>query len=156
VSIQITAGTPNLPPTTLAATNLILHATPWRSYRVETRDTTSAANPWQFLRRVPLTNDFQIIAPRAAANREFRAAEFVADPFALELARAPAIGVMAVLYGPANQSFEVQAVTNLAPPVLWQTIYTLTMTNTFRILPSEPLTTPRRFFQVNPLLGPNP
>jgi hypothetical protein len=100
--------------------------------------------------RVPLTNEFQIIGPLAAANTEFRVREFVADPFALELTAVPGTGVDVVLYGPADQTFDVQATTNLALPAPWPAIYSVPMTNSFRILPREPLTTPQRFFQVSP------
>ncbi len=151
VTLNIAAGTPGLSAVNLAGTNLVLRGNAWRSYWVEQRDTTSPANEWMFLRRVPLTNEFQIIAPRALANREFRAGEFVADPFLLDLTVLPNTGVVPVLYGPTNHTFDVQATTNLSPPVLWEPFATVSLTNTFRIFPLEPLTTPRRFYKVNEL-----
>jgi hypothetical protein len=150
-SVNFAVGTPNYPPTMLAASNLVLHGNAWCSYWIEQRSATSPSSPWTFFQRVPLTNEFQVIGPPAAAGTEFRVWEFVADPFALELTAVPGAGVDVVLYGPANHTFDVQATTNLATPVLWQAIYTIPMTNSFRILPREPLTTPQRFFKVLPL-----
>ena len=152
VQVDFAADTPEFPLTTFAATNLILHGQPWFSYWLESRDTTSELNPWTFFQRVPLTNDFQIIGPIAPANTEFSVWEFVADPLALEMTAVPAVSqVNLVLYGPTNNTFEVQTVTNLQPPVLWETLDTVFMTNTFRILAPEPLADPQRFFRVNPL-----
>jgi hypothetical protein len=150
VSVNFAAGTPGFPLTVLAPTNLIMHAHAWRSYWAEVRDTSSSSNPWLFFRRIPLTNDFQIIGPLAAANTEFRAWEFVADPFLLELIRA-SDGVDLILYGPANRSFEVQATTNVTTPLPWPAIYTVSMTNTFRLLPREAMNLPQRYFTADPL-----
>jgi hypothetical protein len=151
VNVNFAAGSPNLPPTMLGATNLILRGAPWRSYWIEARDATPPGNLWEFFQRVPLTNEFQILGPPAAANREFRVWEFTADPFALELTALPFVGVKVVLYAPANRTYEVHTVANLAEPVAWETTYTVAMTNSFRILPTEPLTNPYRFFRVRPL-----
>lgn len=151
VSANLVGSAPTLPQLNLAGTNLILHGNAWRSYWTEIRDTTSATNLWEFLQRVPLTNDFQVIAPRAVADREFRGWEFVADPFALELVSHPGVDVQPVLYGPVNHGFEVLRTADLVPPVTWEPLATVSMTNTFRILPSESVTNPRRFFKVNEL-----
>ncbi len=150
VALQLSAGTPGLPTTSLSASNLILHATSWRSYWVESRDTLRPDAPWEFFRRVPSTNEFQIIAPLAALNRTFRAREFVADPFALELASDGSAGVRVTLFGPVGGTFDLQATTNLLSPGAWPSLANVTMTNTFRIFPPEPLTTPQRFFRVRP------
>jgi hypothetical protein len=151
VVANFAAGTPGLPELTLGGTNLVLHGHAWHSYWTEIRDTTSPANPWQFFQRVPLTNDFQIIAPRAAANREFRGWEFVADPELFDLDVRPGIGIVPILYAPTNQSFAVTTATNLNPPVLWDAYDTVTMTNTFRIFPAESFGTPQKYFRVTPL-----
>jgi GTP-binding protein len=118
-----------------------------------TRNTTAPDEPWQFFRRVPLTNEFEIVGPRAWAGTDFRTMEFVANPFALELTPSPGTGVALVLYGQTLCDVEIQAATNLTPVILWQTIYRVTMTNTFRIFPPEPRTTPQRFFRVNSQLS---
>ena len=60
-------------------------------------------------------------------------------------------GLDIVLYGPTNHAFEVQATTNLVTPLPWPVMYTIAMTNTFRILPREPSTPPQRFFRTIPL-----
>ncbi len=151
VNVDFAAGTPHLPATLLGGTNLVLHGLPWHSYWVEIRDTTAATNAWQFAQRVPLTNEFQVIATRAPANREFRVWEFVADPYWLELSLQTDANIRLVLYGPANQTFEVLATTNLTPVINWQTLDTITLTNTFRIFAPEPMTAPERYFRVNPL-----
>lgn len=150
VAIQLSTGTPGLPTTSLNASNLILHASAWRSYWVESRDTLRPDAPWEFFRRVPSTNEFQIIAPPASPNRTFRVREFVADPFALELAPDGSAGVRVTLFGPVGGVFDLQGTTNLLSPLNWQTLANVTMTNTFRIFPTEPSTTPQRYFQVRP------
>jgi len=119
VILNIAADSTGLAPVRLPGTNLVLHGIAWHSYWVEQRDTALPNNPWGFFRRVPLTNEFQIIAPRATANREFRAWEFVGDPYFLDLTVQPNAGVIPVLYGPSNQTFEVLGATNLAPITLW-------------------------------------
>jgi hypothetical protein len=148
VGIQIAPGSPGLSPTHLAATNLVLHGRPWDSYWIDARETASPFNPWKFFRRVPLTNEFQVIAPAAAVDTEFQAFEFVAEPYALELNPVPGAGVDVVLFGPTNVSFEVQAISSVVPPIAWPTVYQIDMTNSFRLLPREPLSTPQRFFRV--------
>jgi hypothetical protein len=150
VSVNFAAGTPGFPVTVFAPANLIMHAHAWRSYWAEQRDTSLSSNPWLFFRRIPLTNDFQIIGSLAGANTEFRAWEFVADPFLLELNRAPD-GADLILYAPANRSFEVQATTNLTTPLPWPGIYTVSMTNTFRFFPREGVSLPERYFTADPL-----
>jgi hypothetical protein len=150
VALNIAAGTPNLAPISLPATNLVLHGDAWRSYQVEQRDTTSPANPWTDFRRVPLTNAFQVIGRPAPANREFRAWEFIADPHGLDLTVEGDVARL-VLYAPTNQTLEVESTTNLMPVVIWETLDTVTMTNTFRIFTPSPLSEPQRFFRTIPL-----
>lgn len=150
VAVNFATGTPGWPPTTLAATNLWMHGSAWRSYRVESRDSSVPTNPFALWRRVPLTNDFESLGPIAPANCEFRGQEFVADPFLLDLLSVSG-GVDLVFYAPASQSFEVQATNNVTAPLPWPVAYEVTMTNTFRFLPREPLTNAQRFFKVNPL-----
>jgi hypothetical protein len=150
VAVNFAPGTPGFPATTLAATNLWIHGSAWHSYRIEARDPSVSTNPFAFLQRVPLTNDFQSLGPTAAANSEFRGWEFVADPFLLELLPVSG-GVDLVFYAPANQSFEVQATNTVTAPLPWPVAYDVTMTNTFRVLPREPLTNTQRFFKVIPL-----
>jgi len=147
VIVNFAPGTPGFPPTVFAATNLILHGHAWRSYWMENRDTTAASNAWAFVRRVPLPNDFQIIGPLAPANTEYRGWEFMADPFLLDIALGGPTNVNLVLYGATNQTLNVLTAANLVPPVTWLTQYTAIMTNTFRILPPQPITEPRRFFR---------
>ncbi|HPU57722.1 MAG TPA: hypothetical protein PLH97_15795 [Verrucomicrobiota bacterium] len=108
------------------------------------------SNPWQFFRRVPLTNAFQVIAPRAEANREFRAFEFVADPFGLELTVYGGTNSQLILYAPAGNAFEVEWAPGLNLPVDWETIEHVEMTNTFRIFAPEPLLPLQRYFRARP------
>ncbi len=152
VALQIAAGTPSLPATTLGASNLVLHATPWRSFWVESRDVSGPDDGWELFQRVPATNEFQIIAPLAPANRSFRAREFVAEPYALELARdgSNGDGVRVTLFAPIGGTFDLRATTNLLSTESWPSFANVTMTNTFRIFPTEPAATTQRHFQVKP------
>lgn len=149
VAVNVATGTPGHSPANLAGTNVVLRGEPWHSYWVEQRNTGSPSNSWTFFRRVPLTNEFQIIAPRANASTEFRGWEFVADPRFLDLVPLPNLGVLPVLYGPTNQVFDILTTTNLDPVIVWEPYATVVMTNTFRIFALEPITTPRRFFKIN-------
>ncbi|MCL4789432.1 MAG: hypothetical protein KJ070_22030, partial [Verrucomicrobia bacterium] len=149
VAVAFAAGSPGLPQVNLGGSNLVMHGHAWRSYWVETRNTGSPTNPWTFLRVVPLTNDFQIIGPKADADVEFRGWEFVADPYLLELSRA-GTNVQLVLYAPEGRTLDVLAATNLTPVVTWSNLHTVTMTNTFRILPPEPATARERYFRTVP------
>lgn len=125
---------------------LVLAGDAWRSYWVESRNTSSPTNPWTLYSRVPLTNDFQAIGPRAAANVEVRVWEFVADPYLLDLNRVgPALQL--VLYAPTNRTLAVQAASNLPPLINWQTFATATMTNTFRIFPAAAPAAPQSYFR---------
>ncbi len=151
VQVDVAPGTPGIAPANLAATNLILHGRPWHSYQIDKRGRVSAADPWTFFRRVPLTNDFQMVGRPLAEDVEFRVGEFVADPFALELTNLRGTGIGMVFYAPTNTFFEVQGTTNLSPPISWTMFYSGTMTNTFRVLPSEPHDRPQRFFKTNTL-----
>jgi len=148
VYVEVTTANPESPRTVLAPTDLGLHATPWRSYRVECLEATAPANDWTLFLRVPLTNEFQVLRPAAAAGVQFRALEFVAEPFALELTKIPNTGVQPVLYGPVDGTFEVRQSDHVTEPAAWQTFGTFRMTNTFRILFQESLITAQRFFQV--------
>ena len=129
---------------------LVLAADAWRSYWVEARNTASPTNEWIFYRRVPLTNDLQAIGPRAAANTEYRAWEFVADPYLLDLNRV-GTNLQLVLFAPTNRTLDLQSASNLTPVINWETIATATMTNTFRIFPPEPATAPQRYFRARTL-----
>ncbi|MBI1176792.1 hypothetical protein GC207_05060 [bacterium] len=150
VALEIAEGTPSLPEVAMAAENTILHGVPWQSYWVERRDTSFPTNPWVTFDHVALTNEFQVIAPVPGAGTEFRVAEFVADPSAMELTIVPEMGVLPVLFGSIGAELEVQTATGLASPIDWQTRYSIAMTNTFRILPIESFSTPRRFFRIVP------
>jgi hypothetical protein len=151
VSLHLADGTPGFPFTTFSGTNLIMHGRPWRSYWVESRNTMSDLNPWLFLRRVPLTNEFQIIAPLAFADSAFRAREFVSDPSLLDLMLQDGLNVQLVLYASTNRTHEIQTTTDLVPGTIWETLDTVTMTNTFRLIPLEPLTQPQRFYRAQTL-----
>jgi hypothetical protein len=148
VNIDLTGASQDSPRTLLAPTNLSLYGMPWRSYRVERRDAAVPSSDWTVFQRVPLTNDFQAVAAAAPAGAQFRAIEFVAEPFGLGLTKVPGVGVQPVLYGPGDETFELLRSDQLTEPAAWQTIETILMTNTFRILGLEPSTTPQRFLRV--------
>lgn len=150
VAIKTLAGNGTPPAVNLTNINrTLLFGRPWHSYWVDQRSTSSPTNPWTFYQRVPLTNDFQTIAPSAAVSTEFYVREFVANPQLLDISVRTGPNVQLVLYAPTNQSFTIQATTNLAP-ANWTTLTSVTMTNTFRILPEIPVTTPQRYFRAVP------
>jgi hypothetical protein len=149
VHVELTADTPGLPETSIAATNLALYATPWHSYRLEYQDRAAPSTPWNLFRRVPLTNTFQNLGKAAPPGFTIRTIEFIADPFAIELTTIAGSGVQPVLYGPPGITLLVQTSDTPHSPETWFSIGSFPFTNSFRILPTEPLTTPLRFFQVD-------
>lgn len=151
-AVNIAAGTPGRSTARLGATNTILFGRPWHSYWLERRDLASGTD-WEFYKRVPLTNEFQMIGALAAADSDFRVWEFTADPFALEL-RKETDGIGVVLYSPAGSTFDILAAARFDAPTPWELFDTVAMTNTFRILPREPFTTPHRYFRVIPGFDP--
>ncbi|HYG24200.1 MAG TPA: hypothetical protein VEH04_15590 [Verrucomicrobiae bacterium] len=149
VSLEIAGGTPGLPLTRIAATNLVMRGVPWRSYWIEYRNPEAPQIPWAFYGRVPLTNDFQVIAPPATGSVEYRAWEFVAEPALLDLHIRQATNVQLTLYAPSGSIRHLLANTNLlsAP---WQAFDTVVMTNTFRILQPRPSNGKSEFFRAEP------
>lgn len=148
VFLDIANGTPNLSAARIGATNTVLFGQAWHSYWMENRESADA--DWEFYQRVPLTNDFQIIDPIAAGGTEFRVREFLADPPALELAVRRDQSVSVVLYGTAGQAVDVDTMDSISMPVAWEPLYNVTLTNSFRILPTEPPGKPQRYFRAVP------
>jgi hypothetical protein len=149
VHVELSADTPGLPETSIAATNLALYATPWHSYHLEYQLRTAPSTPWSLFRRVPLTNSFQNLGSAAPPTFTLRTTQFVADPFAIELATIPGSGVQPVLYGPPGISLLVKTSDTLNSPETWIPLGTFPLTNSFLILPTESFTTPLRFFQAD-------
>jgi hypothetical protein len=127
---------------------MVLHGLAWQSYWVEQRDTRNAANPWQFLARVPQTNEFQTFASAPRPDAAFRVWEFTADPPILDLWRQADGQVQLVLYGATNKTYAVQS-TNSLPNIAgdWPEMATASMTNSFRIFPPVPAIESSRFYR---------
>ena len=101
-------------------------------------------------RRVPLTNDVEVIGGAPKWWEAFRVSEFVADPAILELSRAGQFTGHLVLYGKTNLSFQLQAADTVdSPPTGWAPFGESTglMTNSFRIFPDFPTTDEQRYFR---------
>ncbi len=150
VALNLAGASPADPRTVMNASNLVLRARPWLSYLMEVREDSPPAAAWHFLRRVPLTNTFQIVEPAPADAQAYRVTEFVADSCTLELTSVSGQGIGLVLYGPPGQSCQVQRVDELLEPVAWINLETIAMTNSFRILASDPGTQPQRSWRTVP------
>jgi hypothetical protein len=146
VALSIGAGHPFLPAVLAASPTLTLFGNAWDSYAVEKRDTSSTDGPWALASRVPLTSTSQALASSVPPDTNFRVVEFVADPPLLDLWRVGSGGVKLVLFG-ANKNYRVESTGNLADPITWTTESHVSMTNSFRIFPSNPTTEPARFYR---------
>ena len=148
VAITIPPGNLILPPTIIPSSTLTLYGKAWHSYWVEQRDTSRIDNPWIFLARVPLTNDFQAFAPAAPANRAFRVWEFVADPSIVDIRKLAGPQIQLVLYGTTNGVYDVQRTNSLANTAGdWPVLATANMTNSFRIFPPVSAADPQQFYR---------
>jgi hypothetical protein len=116
---------------------------------VEQRDARHPANPWQFLARVPQTNQFQTFAAAPPANTALRVWEFVADPAIVDLNRVGGGPVQLVLYGAPPKSYEVQTTNSLdVLPAGWVPLTTTgSMTNSFHLFSAFTPTEPKRFYR---------
>jgi hypothetical protein len=148
VLIRISPGSPGLPPTLLDAGQLVLHGRPWHSYRVDQYALPDTGGESGLYARVPLLTEFQSIGAAVGAGVGFHAEEFVMDPPGLELTPSPGIGVRKVVYGPPGKSYDLLAVGAVETPHPWPWLATVSLTNSFSILPDEPLSIPQRCFQL--------
>jgi hypothetical protein len=74
--------------------------------------------------------------------------EFVANPPILDLNILPGQMWQVVLYAATNQTFGVQATTNLSDPLAWQLLSPdFNMTNSFRIFGPAPMNAAGQFFR---------
>jgi hypothetical protein len=147
VAINIPPGNPVLPATLIASPNLTLYGQPWHSYWIESRDTRSVSNVWEFEARVPMTTAFQPILPAPGANTEYRVWDFIADPPVLDLFPAAGRQTRCVIYDAPGKTNQLLSATSIAPGTVWQPGATTIMTNAFRILAPTAATDPVRFYR---------
>jgi len=147
VAVSIT-GNPALPPIVSAGPSLSLYGLAWHSYEVDWRDTRVAGSPWQLYRRVPLTNDIEVVGGPPDPWQDFRVEEFVANPAILDLNLLGGQTGQVVLYAATNQTFRVESTPSVNHPVVWSPFSgDFAMTNSFRILGPFPTTAPMQFFR---------
>lgn len=146
VDVRIQPGNAVLPPAVVVGPSLSLYGAPWKSYWVDTLDTSVPGSDWEFLMRVPLTNVVQQIGPPPSPDQAFHVQEFIADPAILELPIGTN-GAQLILYGSPTNTFEIHSTTKFEIPDPWQTRETVTMTNPFRIFPLGPLEQPAEYFR---------
>jgi hypothetical protein len=96
---------------------------------------------------VPLTNSFQAFAGAPPANTAYQVTEFVANPPILQLSSAPVHQVQLVLYGLTNTTYQIQTNGSLLTSGAWVAAGTVSMTNSFRILPPATPTTNMLFYR---------
>ncbi|MBL9171787.1 MAG: hypothetical protein JNN07_28920 [Verrucomicrobiales bacterium] len=148
VLIRISPGSPGLPPTLLDAHQLVLHGQPWHSYRVDRYLLPATGGEAELYVRVPLLTEFQSIGAAVEAGLGFIAKEFVMDPPGLELSPLSGIGVRKVVYGPPGKNYDLLATERVDAVWPWPWLATITLTNSFSILPDEPLSIPQRYFKL--------
>jgi len=141
------AGNAILPPVISATGAVSLYGRAWHGYWVDVRDTRIPDSPWQFYRRVPLTQDLEVIGGTPFPWQAFRVREFVAAPPLLDLEETESGALRLVLYGEVGRTFHIEATPHIDLPLIpWETSTTVgDMTNTFRILPAFPVGTGNRF-----------
>ena len=154
VQLDLFWGTSNVLPVQLSSDQLILHGRAWHSYRVDRYGLPSATTTPELYARIPLLQDFQVIGPAAGPEVGFLATEFVMDPPGLELTALPGIGVGKVVFGPPGKSYNLLGAGTVDTARPWEWVSTVTLTNSFSILPNEPLSIPQRYFQLEGPIAP--
>jgi hypothetical protein len=135
VRLEIGADSAGTSPVLFKASSLVLHASPWRSYCVQSRAPATPGAGWLTYGRVPLTEAFQAIGPRARAGLQFMVQEFVANPYALDFELLSQTEGRMILYAPTGTAFDISSAQTMDGLPAWETVASVTMTNTFRILP---------------------
>jgi hypothetical protein len=146
VAVNIEPGNPVLPSVVVPSAALTLYGRAWHSYRIEYRDARMAHSSWRVYQRLPLTNVFQMVAASVPPNLTFRVIEFVAAPAILDLRRVTSQSLEMVFYGLPGKTYRLLSTASLVPPIPWQPGETVTMTNSFRLFPSQPATETARFY----------
>ncbi len=154
VLVNILPGTPGLPTARMRADQLVVHGRAWHSYRVDRYGFSTPPAGLELYARVPLQSDFQSIGSAVGPGLGFVAEEFVMDPGGLELTPLPAIGVGKVVYGTPGRTYELLAAGTVDTAWPWQKVATVILTNSFSILPDEPLSIPQRYFKLHAPLVP--
>jgi len=149
VALNVPAGNPVLPPVVSAGPSLSLYGRAGHSYWIDVRDTREAGSPWQLYRRVPQTNDIQVIGGPPLPWQAFRVSEFVADPPIVDISPTDLHAAQLVLYGTPGRTFRVQSTDSIdVLPADWEIWATVAdMTNSFRILPTFLTTEEKGFYR---------
>jgi hypothetical protein len=126
--------------------SLVLYGQPWQSYHIESRDPSVADSPWSLYRRVPLTEPLQTVSARAPKDLALRVHAFIADPPEVDIRLSAPSTVAPVLFGVPGRTYLLETRTALGPGG-WQDGSTVTLTNSFFILPSAAATNTARFYQ---------
>ncbi|WCJ60884.1 hypothetical protein NXS98_07090 [Fontisphaera persica] len=110
---------------------LTVYGNPWASFLIE-GTAALGSGQWQVLARFPSTNLISVVAvPADPAVRFYRAAEFQANPPILALSRSPTGLSPLLVFGQTSSNYVLQYKPSLSPEVPWQTMATLTLTNSF-------------------------
>lgn len=146
VKIEMPTTHPVLPSQLAASSQTTLYGKPWRSYWVERRYMSPVATDWMFTARVPLTNSFQPFTMYTPTNVVYKVWEFVADqPIVDPMPYRPQNKFGVVLYGQPGQTYQLQSTRNFTTP--WALESTVTMTNSFRILPPAVMSENFKFYR---------
>ena len=131
--------------------DLVLYAHVWKAYLIEARDARDPNSPWTLYRRVAMTNAIQTVGSLPPPDLSFRVTELIADTPALDIQKLSGQQTRVILFGVTGQNYRLETRQTLNPATPWQSVTTVTLTNSFRIFPASPSVEPTRFYQARKL-----
>ena len=128
--------------------SMVLYGTPWQAYEVGYADSLSYPFTWNLLRRLPLTNSFQIFTASSSGPGVFyRAQPLNADPPLLEANRGNQNRSLLV-YGVPGTNYTLQYATNISAGAVWSPLLGYTLTNSFQFLTNLGNAEPLIFYRI--------
>ena len=126
---------------------LVLYGTPGLAYEIDYA--TSITSPWTLLRRVPMTNFFDLTSGLSATNQAafYRFSLLNADPPILE-ASLTGTNRSVLAYGLSGTNYALQYTTNLAGTVAWHPQASFTLSNSFQWFTNLGNSSPAIFYRL--------
>ncbi|MBC8002541.1 MAG: hypothetical protein H7X97_08130, partial [Opitutaceae bacterium] len=149
INITQTRTAPTLSAYRDAEPGFKLSGRPGASYVIEVRSNFNFDTEWEFLRRMPMTNNWLNISFATNGSQGFyRAYEFTAEPALVEDKPGVGSSVSLTVYGTPNITYQLQSTTNQVGVAVWQTVRTLTLTNSFGFFEDPIIPGPAKRYRV--------
>jgi hypothetical protein len=147
LSVAMPPGHSVLPEALSGSSALQLFGRPGHAYTLEWRDIRQPESPWQFLYRVPMTTNLQVLSTALPADQIYRVSEISGSQPVLDYARIGANSAQITVYGTPGKTVTLESSTELNNSLGWKAGPVITMTNAFQIFPPEPTTGTVRVFR---------